>query len=83
MDNKVYTFSDNLVATVAQLLQLAILTGTDLHDHLLTLQVVAAEGDGKLVISPEYQQKLNAEVLRLVQKAEEMAHTAGAGLETN
>ena len=83
MENKVYTFSNNLVATVAQLLQLAILTGTDLNDHLMTLQMVDSAGDGKLTISPEYQQKLNAEILRLVQKADEMALAAGVGLEHN
>ena len=40
MDNKVYTFSNDLVATIAQLIQLAILTGTDVYEHLLTLQTV-------------------------------------------
>lgn len=81
MDNKVYTFSNDLVATIAQLIQLAILTGTDVYDHLLTLQTV--EEDGKLAVSPEYREKLNAEILRLTQKAEELAQAGGFGLETN
>lgn len=81
MDNKVYTFSNDLVATIAQLIQLAILTGTDVYDHLLTLQAV--EEDGKLAVSPEYREKLNAEILRLTQKAEELAQAGGFGLETN
>lgn len=82
MEKNVYTFSNNLVATIAQLIQLAILTGTDVYDHLLTLQTVD-DSEGKLVVSPEYQEKLNAEVLRLTQKAEEMAQAGGFGLETN
>lgn len=69
MDSKVFTFSDELVATVAQLLQLAILTGTDVYDHLRTVQVV--EGDGSLVVSPAYREKLDAEILRLAQRAEQ------------
>ena len=81
MDNKVYTFSNDLVATIAQLIQLAILTGTDVYDHLLTLQTI--EEDGKLAVSPEYREKLNAEILRLTQKAEELAQAGGFGLETN
>lgn len=81
MDNKVYTFSNDLVATIAQLIQLAILTGTDVYDHLLTLQTV--EEDGKLAVSPEYREKLDAEILRLTQKAEELAQAGGFGLETN
>jgi hypothetical protein len=82
MDNKVYTFSPDLVATIAQLIQLAILTGTDVYDHLLTLQTVN-DSEGKLIVSPAYQEKLNAEVLRLTQQAEEMAKAGGYGLETN
>ena len=81
MEMKVYTFSTDLVATIAQLIQLAILTGTDVYDHLLTLQTV--DSDGKLVVSPEYQEKLNAEVLRLTQQAEQMAQTFGVSLEKN
>jgi hypothetical protein len=81
MDNKVYTFSNDLVATIAQLIQLAILTGTDVYDHLLTLQTV--EANGSLAVSPEYREKLNAEILRLTQKAEELAQAGGFGLETN
>lgn len=81
MDKTVYTLSNDLVATVAQLLQLAILTGTDLYDHLMTLQLVAV--DDKLSVSPAYQDKLNAEVLRLTQQAEEMSREGGFGLETN
>lgn len=81
MEKKVFTFSTDLVATIAQLIQLAILTGTDIYDHLLTLQTV--DSDGRLVVSPEYQEKLNAEILRLTQQAEQMAQTFGVGLEKN
>jgi hypothetical protein len=82
MDKNVYMFSDNLVATVAQLLQLAILTGTDVYDHLRTLQVVD-DPDGRLVVSPAYQERLDAEVARLLQKAEAAAEAGGFGLETS
>lgn len=81
MDSKVYTFSDELVATVAQLLQLAILTGTDVYDHLRTVQVV--ESDGSLVISPAFREKLDAEILRLAQRAEQSTRQPGFSLETD
>lgn len=81
MDSKVFTFSDELVTTVAQLLQLAILTGTDVYDHLRTLQVV--ECDGSLVVSPAYREKLDAEIRRLVQRAEQSAQQPGFSLETD
>jgi hypothetical protein len=81
MSKTVYTLSSDLVATVAQLLQLAILTGTDLYDHLMTLQLV--ETDGKLTVSPDFQDKLNAEVLRLTQRAEELSSEGEFNLERN
>lgn len=77
MDKKVYLFSPDLVATIAQLIQLAILTGTDIYDHLLTLQTVD-NGEGRLVVSPEYQDKLSAEILRMTQQAEQLSQTSGA-----
>jgi len=81
MEDKVFTFSDDLVATVAQLLQLAILTGTDVYDHLRTVQVV--EQEGSLVVSPDYREKLNAEILRLSQRAEQSTQQPEFTLETD
>jgi hypothetical protein len=81
MDDKVFTFSDDLVATVAQLLQLAILTGTDVYDHLRTVQVV--EQEGALVVAPAYREKLNAEILRLSQRAEQSSQQPEFTLETD
>lgn len=43
----VYTFSDQLIAHLAQMLQLAILTGTDIIDNFRTVEV--CDQDGKLV----------------------------------
>ena len=81
MEMKVYTFSTDLVAKIALLIQLAILTGTDIYDHLLTLQTV--DSDGKLEVSPEYQEKLNAEILRLTQQAQQLSHASGVSVENN
>lgn len=72
MENETtYTFSAELLATVAQLLQLAILTGTDLYDHLQTLQMVTK--DGKLHVSDDFKVKLSEEITRLTVQAESQA----------
>lgn len=72
MENStIYTMSPDLVTTVAQLLQLAILTGTDLYDHLQTLQMVA-QGD-KLQVSPEFKARMEAEIERLTAQADALA----------
>lgn len=72
MENETtYTFSTELLATVAQLLQLAILTGTDLYDHLQTLQIVVR--DGKIHVSDDYKNSLNGEIARLTEQAETLS----------
>jgi hypothetical protein len=70
-NNTIYTMSPDLITTVAQLLQLAILTGTDLYDHLQTLQMVT-KGD-KLQVSPEFKERMEAEIARLSAQAEALA----------
>jgi hypothetical protein len=45
-----YTLSDDTISQIARLLQIAILSGTDIVDNLRTLQLTANE-DGTL--SPE------------------------------
>lgn len=72
MENETtYTFSAELLSTVAQLLQLAILTGTDLYDHLQTLQVVTR--DGKVHVSEGFKQKLDDEITRLTSQVEALS----------
>jgi len=41
-------FSDNLIANIARTLQIAILSGTDIVDHLRTFEVEDEEGLLKL-----------------------------------
>lgn len=72
MENETtHTLSSELLSTVAQLLQLAILTGTDLYDHLQTLQVVTR--DGKVYVSDAYREKLEQEIARLSAQAESLS----------
>ena len=72
MENETtYTFSADLLATVAQLLQLAILTGTDMYDHLQTLQMVI--NDGKLHVSESFKEKLAEEITRLTVQAQTLS----------
>ena len=70
MDNT-YTFSDELISTVAKLLQLAMLTGTDIYDHMRTIQATPNE-DGKLVLNVDFKQKLDQEIERLMGQATQL-----------
>ncbi len=66
--NETYILSDALVTTVAKLLQVAILTGTDVYDHLRTMQCVVQ--DGQIYTSPEFEEKLSEEINFMLTRAE-------------
>jgi len=69
--SEVYVFSDDLVATLAKLIQLAILTGTDVYDHLRTIQCVT--NDGQICTSPDFAEKLQLEIASMLERAQ--SHT--------
>mgnify|MGYP001189293014 CR=1 FL=1 len=52
--------TDNAISHIAQLLQVAILTGTDIVDNLRMAQFV--NNGGQLDISPDYYETFNANI---------------------
>jgi len=63
--------SDNSIAQIVRLLQVAFLTGTDISDNLRMLQLVDEEG--VLEVDPEYLVHFENGLERLVKEAEEKA----------
>jgi hypothetical protein len=60
-----YNFSDDTISQIARLLQIAILSGTDIVDNLRTLQVVVDE-DGKLSPDPGYLEQFDQNLNRMI-----------------
>ena len=58
------TLSDNVIAHVAQLVQIAILTGTDVVDHM-----VLVDNEGTLELDEEYEQRSEENVQRMIREA--------------
>ena len=56
-DQQHFNLSDEFIAQVAKLLQMAMLTGTSIHDNLRLVQVTPSD-DGKLVLTEEYKKKI-------------------------
>ena len=52
MSDKVLKLHDSTIAQIVRLVQLGIITGTDVSDQLRTLECL--ENSGKLVPNPEY-----------------------------
>ena len=68
MDHKL---SDVAIAQIAQLVQLGILTGTDVTDHLRTLRLDVEEKTNALVPSVSFAADFNENLKKLVKQAEE------------
>lgn len=69
--NETVTLSDQSIVRIVDLLQLALLTGTDIIDNLRTLRLTV---DGtKLIISESDNQDFQDAVQRLQDRAEEIA----------
>ncbi len=72
-----FKLSDEVVAHVAKLVQLAILTGTDVVDNLRMVRVTSSENDDDtLVLTPEYREICDNQVKSLMSDVEELVKTA-------
>jgi len=80
MDNTV-TLSDQAIVRIVDLLQLALLTGTDIIDNLRTLRLTV--DGGKLTISDADNQAFIEAVQRLSDRADELAAEGMQDAEVN
>ena len=70
-DQTSYSLSDDVIAHVAQLLQLAILTGTDIVDNLRMIRLTQlGEGLETLRLDPEYKQNSDSNVEKMMSEVE-------------
>lgn len=79
--NNTVTLSDHAIVRIVDLLQLALLTGTDIIDNLRTLRLTL-EHD-KLIISDDDNRAFNEAVQRLSDKADELAAEGMANADVN
>ena len=52
--SNVYKLSDSTIGQIVQLIQLGILTGTDISDQIRTLRVVTNDDDQTICPDPDY-----------------------------
>ena len=71
MSDTTITLGDPAIAEIARLLQLAILTGTDVTDHLRTFRLVIE--DGVAYPHPDFVEKLEATINKMAQEATELS----------
>ena len=73
MAKKIYKLDDEVVAEVARSLQRALLTGTDIVDHIRAIELNVERGSSKILLSPDYLTRTQENDNRMVTEAEELA----------
>lgn len=68
----IFKLSDQVIAQLRQLLQLAMLTGTNVVDHMRQMRLELDVEEGGLVCTPEYLEYCNKSIEKLLEKAEFM-----------
>ena len=65
MSKDVYKMSDSTIAQIVQLIQIGILTGTDISDQMRTLRIVIDEEGKKLAPCPDYMEDFQENLKRM------------------
>jgi hypothetical protein len=72
--------ADETIGHIAKLVQMAILTGTDIMDNLRSMSLTISEGE--LVIHPDHAESFDTNVERMLSEAVNMHEAAGITIET-
>ena len=70
-----YKLSDESIAQVAKLVQLAIITGTDVVDNLRMMRLCVEEDGDSLILTDEYRATAEEQILALLGELEQSAET--------
>ena len=76
-----YKLSDQTIGQIAKLVQIAMLTGTDIIDNLRDMELTLGE-EGTLVLSPDYSEKFSTNVEKMIADAVNIQEAAGISLKT-
>lgn len=69
---RLFKLNDDLIGMIRELVQLALLTGTNIVDHLRAVVVQESDADGRFVtVAPEYVEAYNQMILKLSEEAEQ------------
>ena len=70
VENNIQKLDDSVVSHVAKLLQVALLTGTDIVDHMRMIRLTA--DDQTLFLDADYEENATNNIQAMVQQIEEL-----------
>ena len=71
-----FNLDDKTIAQIAKCVQVAILTGTDVVDHLRQLQLTVDTENSNITVTDEYLSVFNSNIEKMLQEATEKAAQA-------
>ena len=71
--NENVKLNDSVIAHFVKLLQLGLLTGTDIVDHFRMVRLTLE--DGELFLNKEYEENQENNITRMLQEAHELSET--------
>jgi hypothetical protein len=71
-----FNLDDKTIAQIAKCVQVAILTGTDVVDHLRQLRLTVDTENSNITITDEYLSVFNSNIEKMLQEANEKATQA-------
>ena len=71
MSQPAFKLSDEFIGQVAKLVQLGILTGTNVVDHLRLVRVTSEDGQ-EIVLTSEYRQHFDANIEKMLAEVEQI-----------
>ena len=69
MENKVFKLEDSVVGHIAKVLQVALLTGTDVIDHMRMIRL--SDSEQGLVLEEEYKSAFDGSLDTMLQNAQQ------------
>jgi len=69
MSKEILQFDDSVVGHVAKILQMALITGTDIIDHMRMIRL--STKDGKLFLQEDYQKTFDVSLDAMLKNAQE------------
>ena len=74
-----YKLSDEVISQIAKLVQLAIITGTDIVDNLRTIEVEPSEKEGKFLnLTSEYRTICENNLEKLLEEVSSLSDQEGS-----
>jgi len=69
MENKVFKLEDSVVGHIAKVLQVALLTGTDIIDHMRMIRL--SDSEQGLILEEEYKSAFDGSLDTMLQNAQQ------------